>query len=114
VACYFKDGGRPSSFTDFFTAEELRQMIGAGYLLQPDDASQQLFKNAIDRLWAAGDKADVLPVLKRLLARLYPAGPPLTAFQRQATAKETILAVYLHSHMDEDTLDLGRLCACSG
>jgi uncharacterized radical SAM superfamily Fe-S cluster-containing enzyme len=113
VAYYFKDGERLRSFTDFFTVEELRQMIGTGYLLQPDDASQQLFRNAIDRLWAAGDETHALPVLKRLLARLYPSGPPLTAFQRQAIAQENILAVYLHAHIDEDTLDLGRLVACS-
>jgi 7,8-dihydro-6-hydroxymethylpterin dimethyltransferase len=113
VAYYFKDGDRYRSFTDFFSVEELRQMIGLGYLLQPDDTSQQLFRGAIDRRWAAGDEAGVLPVLKRLLARLYPAGPPLSAFQRQAIAEESILAIYLHSHMDEDTLDLGRLLACS-
>jgi hypothetical protein len=101
------------SFTDFFSVEELRQMLGLGYLLQPDDTSQQSFRTAIDRLWAAGDECGVLPALKRLLARLYPTGKALFAFERQAIAQENILAVYLHSHMDEDTLDLGRLCVCS-
>lgn len=113
VAYFLKDGPRHRSFTDFFSVEELRQMLGAGYLLQPDDTSQQLFRTAIDRLWAAGDEANVLPVLKRLLSRLYPGGPALTAFQRQAIAQENLLAVYLHAHMDEDTLDLGRLTSCS-
>jgi tetraether lipid synthase len=87
-------------------------MIGLGYLLQPDDSSQQLFKTAIDRLWVSGDESGVLPALKRLLARLYPTGTGLSAFQRQAIAEENILAVYLHSHMDEDTLDLARLTVC--
>jgi 7,8-dihydro-6-hydroxymethylpterin dimethyltransferase len=101
------------SFTDFFSLEELRQMIGPGYLLQPDESSQQRFKEAIDRLWTSGDRAGVLPVLKRLLTRLYPDGPSLTPFQRQAIAEESLLTVYLHAHMDEDTLDLGRLVVCS-
>jgi hypothetical protein len=117
IAYYLKTAERPAdrfiSFTDIFGVEELRQMLGLGYLLQPDDTSQQAFKTAIDRLWAAGDERGVLPALKRLLARLYPAGQALTAFERQAIAQENILAVYLHSHMDEDTLDLGRLCVCS-
>jgi 7,8-dihydro-6-hydroxymethylpterin dimethyltransferase len=113
VAYYFKDGARLRSFTDFFSVEELRQMIGLGYLLQPDDSSQPLFRQSIDRLWASGDAAGMLPVLKRLLTRLYPQGPLLTPFQRQAIAEENVLAVYLHAHMDEDTLDLGRLVACS-
>lgn len=112
VAYYFKDGARYRSFSDFFTVDELRQMIGLGYLLQPDDSSQPVFRAAIDRLWAAGDETGMLPVLKRLLARLYPAGRPLTSFQRQAIAEENILTIYLHAHMDEDTLDLGRLVAC--
>lgn len=117
IAYYLKTAERPGdgfiSFTDIFGVEELRQMLGLGYLLQPDDTSQQAFKTAIDRLWAAGDERGVLPALKRLLARLYPAGQALTAFERQAIAQENILAVYLHAHMDEDTLDLGRLCVCS-
>jgi 7,8-dihydro-6-hydroxymethylpterin dimethyltransferase len=113
IAYYLRDGDRYRSFTEFFSVNELRQMLGLGYLLQPDATSQDAFKTAIDRLWADGDKANMLPALRRLLGRLYPPGQPLSSFQRQAIAQESILAVYLHSHMDEDTLDLGRLCVCS-
>ena len=146
VAYFLKDGPRWRSFTNFLTVEELRQMIGTGYLLQPDETNQQLFKEAIDRVWAAGDPAGVLPALKQLLSRLYPATRDAgsrsgvsaerrprgedaqsaalcrdaattseqawQAFRRQAIAEESILTVYLHSHMDEDTLDLARLVAC--
>jgi uncharacterized radical SAM superfamily Fe-S cluster-containing enzyme len=43
---------------------------------------------------------------------MYPPGPSLTQAQRQAVAEDNLLTVYLHSHMDEDTLDLSRLVAC--
>jgi uncharacterized radical SAM superfamily Fe-S cluster-containing enzyme len=112
VAYYLKDKGSHRSLTDFLTVEELRQMLGDGYLLQPEDASQDVFRAAIDRLWAAGDDANMLPAIRGLVERMYPKGQSLTRSARQAVAEESLLAVYIHSHMDEDTLDLARLVAC--
>jgi uncharacterized radical SAM superfamily Fe-S cluster-containing enzyme len=112
VAYYLKDQGRYHSLTDFFTIAELRQMLGHGYLLQPDENSQELFQRAIDRLWADGDPAGLLPVVRRLLEKMFPGGQHLTRAQRQQIAEESFLTVYLHSHMDEDTLDLARLVVC--
>ena len=112
VAYYLKDGGYYHSLTDIFTVAELREMLGHGYLLQPDANSQSLFQQAIDRLWANGDDACLLPVVRRLMDRMYPSGVNLTQPQRQALAEDSLLTVYLHSHMDEDTLDLARLVAC--
>ena len=112
VAYYLKDGGNYHSLTDVFTVAELRQMLGHGYLMQPDENSQTLFQHAIDRLWADGDARGLLPVVRRLLDKMYPPGPALTQAQRQALAEESLLTVYVHSHMDEDTLDLARLVAC--
>lgn len=112
IAYYLKDSGKYYSLTDFFTVEELRQMLGHGYLLQPDESSRELFQRAVDRRWVAGDDAHLLPVIRRLLDRIYPAGKSLTPAQRQAAAEDSLLTVYLHSHMDEDTLDLARLVVC--
>jgi uncharacterized radical SAM superfamily Fe-S cluster-containing enzyme len=112
VAYYLKDKGAYRSLTDFLTVEELRQMFGDGYLLQPEDNSQDVFRAGIDRLWAAGDEPKMLPAIKGLMERMYPKGRPLTRSARQRAAEESLLAVYIHSHMDEDTLDLARLVAC--
>lgn len=112
VAYYLKDQGQYHSLTDLFTVTELRQMLGNGYLLQPDEQSQELFQRAIDRLWANGDQAGLLPAVRRLLDKMYPAGNRLTRAQRQSVAEDSLLTVYLHSHMDEDTLDLARLVVC--
>jgi 7,8-dihydro-6-hydroxymethylpterin dimethyltransferase len=112
VAYYLKDNGAYRSLTDFLTVEELRQMLGHGYLLQPEDDGQEVFRAAIDRLWAAGDDTKLLPAIRGLVDRMYPQGQTLTRAARQAVAEESLLAVYIHSHMDEDTLDLARLVAC--
>ena len=53
-----------------------------------------------------------LEVVRRLVERMYPPGRSLSGAQRQAAAEQSLLAVYLHSHMDEDTLDLARLAVC--
>jgi 7,8-dihydro-6-hydroxymethylpterin dimethyltransferase len=112
VAYYLKDNGPYRSLTDFLTVDELRQMLGHGYLLQPEDNSQEVFRNAIDRLWAAGDESKMLPAVKGLVERMYPRGPGLSQAARQAAVEASLLAVYVHAHMDEDTLDLARLVAC--
>ncbi len=85
-------------------------MLAQSYLLQP--ASQDLFRRAIDRLWARGDPDNFLPAVRALVDRMYPAGKALSGAERQAAAEQGLLAVYLHSHMDEDTLDLARLAVC--
>jgi uncharacterized radical SAM superfamily Fe-S cluster-containing enzyme len=112
VAYYLKDGERLRSLTDFFTATELREMLGHGYLLQPGNDGHELFRRAIDRLWSAGDADRLLPSVRRLVDRMYPAGRTLSPPERQAVAEENLLAVYLHAHMDEDTFDVARVVVC--
>ena len=112
VAFYLKDGSRLRPFTDAFTREEIRELLGQGYLLQPDEKAQSIFRSAIDRLWSNGDPGGFLPALKRLVGCMYPAGKTLSQTARQRLVEENLLAVYLHAHMDEDTLDLARLVAC--
>ena len=46
------------------------------------------------------------------MKRMFPSGGALTRFERQRLAEQDVLSVYLHAHMDEDTLDLGRLIVC--
>ncbi|HYG36785.1 MAG TPA: radical SAM protein, partial [Clostridia bacterium] len=112
VAYYLKDGDRYRSLTDFLTVDELREMLGSGYLLQADEAGKGLFQQAIDRLWAEGDEMNLLPAVRRLVERIYPSGRSLSRAERQAAAEQSLLAIYLHAHMDEDTLDLARLAVC--
>lgn len=112
VAYYLVDEDRLVSLTEFLTVEELHRMFGHGYLLQPAEEEQEIFRRAIDRVWAEGDTGNLLPALRRLVDRVYPSGSRLSRAARQAAAEASMLTVYLHSHMDEDTLDLARLVAC--
>ncbi len=87
-------------------------MLTQSYLLRPGPEAQELFRQGIDRLWAKGDPENCLPAVRRLVDRIYPSGRSLSVVERQAAAEQGLLAVYLHSHMDEDTLDLARLTVC--
>jgi 7,8-dihydro-6-hydroxymethylpterin dimethyltransferase len=112
VAYYLKNGGPYRSFTDFLSRDQLRDLLTGGYLLQPGESMRHEFKLALDRLWAEGGDPSLLRQLKALLGRLYPPNQTLSAFERQRIAEESLLTVYLHAHMDEDTLDLARLAVC--
>ena len=85
-------------------------MLAQSYLLQP--GGQDLFRRAIDRLWAQGDPGHFLPAVRGLLDRMYQAGRSLSKTERQTAAEQSLLAVFLHAHMDEDTLDCSRAMLC--
>ena len=112
VAYYLKTPGGLRSFTEFLTREELRNLLAGGYLLRADECTREILRAALDRLWASDSGSDLLPRFRGILGRLYPDGAPLSRFDRQRICEEEILPIYLHAHMDEDTLDLGRLVAC--
>jgi len=111
VAYFLRDGARWRSLTDFLDVETLKDLLAGGYLPKLEDLSAGCFQEAVDRLWAEGGDEALLKRIKELLAELFPAGG-LTPFERQRVAEQSVLTVYLHAHMDEDTLDLGRLAAC--
>lgn len=112
VAYYLKTATGYRSLTDIFSTEQMREMLQGGYLLHVTERGHAAFREAVDRLWAEGSDPELLEQLRKLLENLYPSDRKLNAFERQRRAEQEILTVYLHAHMDEDTLDLGRLMAC--
>ena len=73
---------------------------------------------SIDDLWADPDRAArergaCCATLKRLIERDVPAGRPLSildARRRSPSARRK--AIYIHSHMDEETFDVARIMKC--
>jgi uncharacterized radical SAM superfamily Fe-S cluster-containing enzyme len=55
----------------------------------------------------------VLATLKRLLAQMFPSDgrtPPI--LERQRIAERASRAIYIHSHMDEESFDVSRIMKC--
>ncbi len=108
-------GGRPIPFTRFMPAEELYAALADRLYLEPTPQLEASLKAAIDRLWAEDETAEsarTLAALRRLLDDLYPPGGHADRLAQLAAGERWIKAVYIHSHMDEETFDTERAAEC--
>jgi uncharacterized radical SAM superfamily Fe-S cluster-containing enzyme len=71
-------------------------------------------RDAIDRLWAEEDpEAErTLRILKGLIARMFPVDRAILREEALRVSERASKAVYVHSHMDEETFDTERLAQC--
>jgi 7,8-dihydro-6-hydroxymethylpterin dimethyltransferase len=90
---------------------EIARMARDGYLLHPSDESQAAMKAALDRLWSEDREPEILQIVKKMLAALYP-GPALDVYQRQRVGERFVKTIFVHAHMDEDTYEVGRAMRC--
>lgn len=111
------EGGRPIPFTRFLSREELYAALSDRLYLEPTQALEAAFRTAIDRLWTTATEDDAesertLALLKRLLAEMFPAGQSLSRQESLEVSERAIKAIYVHSHMDEETFDVERAYLC--
>lgn len=112
IGYFFKMNGRLISFTDLLSIEEINGLIGPHYFIHPDDQFHDVMRDAIARSWADSRNEALLQHIRLLLKRMYPP-QALTPFERQRIAEESILTIYIHSHMDEDNFDISRIVSCT-
>jgi len=112
AAYYFVDGDLMIPITRIIPRERLIELTSNGYLISPDDRFSSDFLDGINRLWADGECDDNIALLRSFFKRMYPADKKLTDEERAAVAESSIKSIYIHSHMDEDTIDLGRVSKC--
>ncbi|MBL0217270.1 MAG: radical SAM protein [Myxococcales bacterium] len=111
------DGGAPIPFTRFMPASELHAALSERLYLEPSPRLEESLKQAIDRLWAESEDDDreaqrTLRLLRYMLDAMFPADHPLTHEQAIRAGEKAIKAVYVHSHMDEETFDVERAVDC--
>jgi len=108
------DGGRPIPFTRFLARETLYECLDDHLYLEPSPRLQNALQDAINRLWSeGGDGAErTLTLLKGLLRRMFPSDRPITRAEALRVAERAAKAVYVHSHMDEETFDVERAAQC--
>lgn len=108
------DGGTPIPFTRFMPASELHEALSERLYLEPSPRLEDSLKQAIDRLWLEDDEesARTLRLLRRMLDAMFPSDRPLTADQAIRAGERAVKAVYVHSHMDEETFDVERTVDC--
>lgn len=107
-------GGPPVPFAHFVSPEALHEALSDRLYLEPTPRMEHILHNAIDRLWIeGGEEAErILRLLKHLLAGMFPSNRTLTRTEALRVAEQSVKAVYVHSHMDEETFDVERAALC--
>ncbi len=117
--CYvlMLDGGGYVPFTRFMPRATLFDLLGESIYIQPRAKIQEVLRRAIDDLWAdpgaLPESEAVLATLKRLIRDMFPEDRTLSLSERQRIAERASKAIYIHSHMDEETFDVSRIMKCS-
>jgi hypothetical protein len=108
------DGGPPVPFPRFLTWEEIYDALTDRLYLEPSPRLETAMAGAIDRLWTmdSADAPRTLRLLKRLLSEMFPRGQPLSRAASLRAAERAVKAIYIHSHMDEETFDVERAVQC--
>jgi hypothetical protein len=107
-------GGRPVPFTRFLSRETIYDCMADRLYLEPSRKLEDALRDAIDRLWADGREEDerTLGLLRHMLAEMFPLGRKLSAAEALKTSERFSKAIYIHSHMDEETFDVERIVQC--
>ena len=108
------EGGAPIPFTRFLPREQLYACLSDRLYLEPSWQLERAMLEAIDRLWASEEpEAErTIRILKRLLSELFPRDRAMTQREALRVSELASKAIYVHSHMDEETFDTERIVSC--
>jgi uncharacterized radical SAM superfamily Fe-S cluster-containing enzyme len=108
------EGGPPVPFSRFMPNATLIGALSDRLYLEPSPKLEAALRDSIDRLWTAGgdDSKRILGLLKRLLLEMFPTGKSISAAEALAVSERAVKAIYVHSHMDEETFDTERAAEC--
>ena len=108
------DGGPPIPFPRFMPKAEVYRALSDRLYLEPTPALEESLRAAIDRLWSEGgdDSERTLKLLRRLLLEMFPGGRSVSRRDALRAGERAIKAIYVHSHMDEETFDTERAADC--
>lgn len=110
------DGGGYVPLARVIGREKLFELLAEHLYIEPGEAVEEALRDAMDQLWADPDRLpeteQVLATLRRMLQEMFPEGG-LDLAARRKIAERSTKAVYIHSHMDEETFEISRIARCS-
>ena len=117
--CYLLclDGGGYVPLTRLTSRATLYALLQDSLYIEPRERLEEVFRAMIDDLWSDPDRVPetgaVLRTLKRLLAEMFPSDRPAPSLaDRRKIAERSAKAIYIHSHMDEESFDVARVMKC--
>ena len=108
------DGGVAVPFTRFVEPEVLYECLSDTLYIEPSPRLEAAIQDAINRLWAKEDEPSerILQSLRKMLLEMFPSDRTLTREQSLRVSERWAKAIYVHSHMDEETFDVERVVQC--
>ena len=108
-------GGRWLPFPRFAPRETFRAMLGRTLYLLPGREMEDALRAIVDGVYSDGDvdgapREDVLAALRALVDDATAPGVPEE--ERLRRAERRTKAIYVHTHMDEETFDSDRIRQC--
>ncbi len=116
--CYLLmlDGGGYVPLARLTSRQTLFDLLADSLYLEPRERVEALFRDIIDDLWVNPDKVPesegVLATLKRMLRAMFPTGASMSLDARRRVAERAFKAIYVHTHMDEETFDVAKAKRC--
>jgi len=116
-ACYLLQTGpqRFVPFARFMSRDHVRSLLADNLYMEPGERLENVLQNVIAELWTAAVPDDtgreVLQALKKLIQDLFPSRP-LAYHRQQLIAERSAKAIYIHSHMDDESFDTDRIRRC--
>lgn len=87
------------------------RLLALGLYVTPGPELEDVLQEAVLEVWSTAGDAPVLRALRGLVDALY-SDEDVPEDARLAAVEQRIKAVYVHSHMDEDTFDTDRIRQC--
>ncbi len=107
-------GGPPIPLTRLIPPAVLYDCLGDHLYIEPSRKLEEAMRAGVEELWAseAPEAERALKVVKRLLAEVFPSAGSTSREAALRALERSAKAVYVHSHMDEETFDTERIAAC--
>ena len=107
-------GGPFVPFLRFMDRETMMGVLEDHLYLEPNMRLERALQDSTDMLWARGDTDDerILGLLNSLVRNMFPTDKRLTPAEALRISERAAKAVYVHSHMDEETFDVERVYQC--
>ncbi|MCB9688303.1 MAG: radical SAM protein [Alphaproteobacteria bacterium] len=97
--------------------ETMFALLSDHLYIEPGQRVEDALRDAMDQLWADPDALPeteaVLRTLRRMLEEMFPERGGVDLDARRRVAERATKAIYIHSHMDEETFELSRIARCS-
>ncbi len=108
------DGGPAVPFLRFMDRDTMYRVLQDHLYLEPNTQLERALQDAMDMVWSRGEPDDerILGMLNKLVRKMFPTDKRLSPAEALRISERSAKAVYIHSHMDEETFDVERIYQC--